>query len=60
MLNKLGLRKKCFLFLHVFRKDAELEELANRLEDEENMVSQLQTKIKDLEVGFSHLLKVSH
>lgn len=37
--------------LPFYRKDVELGQLQSKMEDEQNMVSQLQKKIKELQVG---------
>lgn len=55
--NLLGLT--CDIFLIFKRKDAEISSLSSKLESEQNLVAQLQKKIKELQVR-RRAIQMSH
>jgi hypothetical protein len=45
-----------FLLSSIHRRDAEINELNNAVEDNNTLIAQLQKRIKELEVGYYHWL----
>ena len=50
--------RTCSNRLYFFRKDMEINSLNSKLEDEQNLVAQLQKKIKELQVRHYHVLHI--